>query len=338
MLVKKSCFNLNKKLTFVISVVMLFRMLPQYCFGETEKENHSLKTPEYFVEQGNFLKSQHKNKEAQELYQKALEFNQNSAEAHLGLASVYARMKAYDKAIAEYERAMQNDPGVATKALPSLIFIHLLKDDVKAVEYFKKLYSIDSSLANALFKHIFYSRMFGFEETEDGLETKKILTMIKGEWSDDVFRADSLYGEGKHKESVDEYKKILNKNLPFEVKAAIYNAIGNILFELNRPEDALSYLEKAIDLNPNEFALRIGLVDAYRSMGDFSRALEETEKILKLDQNNKYGLYVKGSLYFKMAQWQDAVSNWDKLKEVDKILFAMINDYYRDAKEKLKNK
>ena len=331
--------SFNLKFLFIL----YFFLMCHCCFAEANNKNRTaedINSPEYFVKQGNFYSDQNKVQEAVLAYQEAIAFDPNIAEAHLGLGMGYGKLKKYDEAIKELKLAMQIDTALSKKAIPYLIFVYLFKNDTKDADYFRKLFVLDKQAAQGIYPHIFYSRIFGLKETEDGFETVMILSpKIEDAIKDDALKADNLYHKGQVVQAIEEYRKILGGEISTKSKAAVCNIIGSIyVHSLSKPLEAIPYLERAIKLNPNEAALRISLVNAYRLMNNYTKALEETEKMLDIDATNKFALFSRGAIYFKIREWQKAIANWGKLKRVDTILFALIEEQYNTAKAQLTNR
>jgi len=113
----------------------------------------------------------------------------------------------------------------------------------------------------------------------------------------------------------------------------VFNLLGTLYaYNLNSPKAGVLYLKQAVDYNPNEIGYEISLIDAYRMLQMYDKALCETNKILAVDPNNKYGLYMQGAINFKIKNWQDPINSWDRLKRVDMILFGLIEEDYNQAK------
>jgi len=267
-------------------------------------------------------------------FKKAIEIDPNMAVAYMDLGRVYGRLKEYDKAIYYMELSLKANEDIAEKVLPNLIFIYLLKNDVKAATYLKKLLKINPPLGSYLAKLVFNARIYGIKERDGELvvehlffdsSTSRVLEVVK--------KADVFIESGEFDKAISIYDAFIKKeNLTPKEKAAILHTIGMLYsVEQNKPQEGLPYLEQAVELDPGEVAFRIGLIDAYRSLQEYSKALDEINAMLAQDPDNKYGLYFKGVIYFKRGEWKKAIENWDKLEKVDKILFALLEAEYNKA-------
>ncbi len=300
----------------------------------------SLQTSDYFIEQGNIYLREKKNPEAIDAYKEAISLDPKRVDAHYWLGTVYIKQKEYGSAIRELEWVASNPNASypARRTFTLLIFISLFKkDDDRTIGYLKKLFTVDPDSMSYIMPYIFYARLFGLKQTEDGFEVFKPLTAPFEDKTakDAAIEATNLYDNGQYLQAIETYKKVLNKNLSPIFKAAIYNTIGMIYVkELQRPSEGIPFLEQAVALNPKEFALKIGLVDAYRMSGDYDKALNQVRQILAQEPSNRYGLYAEGVLHFKKGEWKEATVSWQKLQQVDKVIFSFIEESYRQAKQR----
>lgn len=298
-------------------------------------------TPEFYKELGDSFKNQNKNTEALEAYKKAIEISPNMASAHSGLGGIYGRLKRYDDAIKECELALKLDKNIAKEVLPKLIFLCLFKNDVKAVKYFRILSEVDSKTAESLYPMIFNARIYGISETDGGLQ---VLITFLGEKEtrniiDDAKMADSFLENREYGKAIDIYKNsITRKDITDKERAVAYYTIGTIyLYNMNMAGEGVEYIKKAIQINPNENKFRAGLIDGYFLRKDYSKAIEVTKNILKTYPSSKYALYMDGVVNFKMGKWGEAIVDWDRLKKVDEIMFAFLENEYNQAHEEYKN-
>lgn len=293
-------------------------------------------TAEYFRNLGDSYKEQDENSKALEAYKKAIFLEPNMAEAHSGLGSIHARLKEYDKAIEELELAIEIKPELSIEIIHKLIVLYLFKNDLKAAKYFKKLTNISSRAAFAIAPHIFNARTYGINELEDGFVIVIVVPFVdlpKGKVRDKFLKADSFINAKEYIKGIESYQEIIDtENLLPEEKAVIMYTIGMIYMTgMGETHKSLHYLKQAIEAYPNERNFWVGLIDAYRSIGNNDAVLEELENFLKIFPSDKYGLYFRGLAYFKLQKYYEAVKSWAKLKEIDEILFALVEDYYNHA-------
>lgn len=325
------------KITSLAHLTIAFACLACVSLACAAGPSEEARQAQAFMEQGYAYEKEYRDSEAMEAYKKAIAADPSSAEAHLLLGRLYGKERRYDDSAKELEAAIQLDAAISPRAVPFLVFIYLFKDDPRAAEHVKRLFAVDPEAAGRLYQHVFYARIFGLEEAPGGFETRKKLAAIPQDaaLAGKMRDAEAFISKRMYAEAIEAYKKILSSaGIAVELQAAIHNAIGNIyLYELKDSRQGIPYFEKAVALNPDELALRMGLIDAYRMLEDYQKALEEDKKILAADPLNKYGLYVAGSVYFKLRRFGEAISNWEKLRDVDRILFGLVEEAYISAHE-----
>ena len=73
--------------------------------------------------------------------------------------------------------------------------------------------------------------------------------------------------------------------------------LGRVLLKQNKPEEALVYLTRAVELSPREAAAHEQLGKAHSYVRDLASAQAELEKASRLDPGNAQLHYVLGRLY-----------------------------------------
>jgi len=81
------------------------------------------------------------------------------------------------------------------------------------------------------------------------------------------------------KETTTDFKTINNKY-------AINLAIGTLYFKLQKPQDAIAYLETAVQLNPDKIAPNLAAGVCNKELGNFDEAIKYFEKVRNIDPNN----------------------------------------------------
>jgi ribosomal protein S12 methylthiotransferase accessory factor len=133
--------------------------------------------------------------------------------------------------------------------------------------------------------------------------------------------------------AIAELEKI-DKEFPAKYYVKFY--LGSCHIALGDPETALSYLDKALNLEPNKQDLPsiysyMGL--ALKDMGEYRRALSALEKGEKLDQERTDIYNLMGFCHFKLKEHEAAIKNFKTVIDLDPssaIDYANIASNYRD--------
>jgi len=152
-------------------------------------------------------------------------------------------------------------------------------------------------------------------------------------------KAEALFIEGKTLElknnylgAIEDYKTALK----YDKAPGIYYALGNLYYYLGKNEEALTYLKKALDINPNETEYLERLSSVYIGLGDYPRASKTIEKIISIDSNYTYGLYTLARLYQEMKMPSKAITVYEDITEkigYDYEVLRKMYDIYAGFKE-----
>lgn len=125
--------------------------------------------------------------------------------------------------------------------------------------------------------------------------------------------ADCFYALKRLPEAAQEYEAVLKSGLK-DAQAA--NKLGRLLVTLERPQEALPYLEQAVNLHEYPYYM-IDLADAYGTLGNPEKAefwYGETERIAP---GSPAGPYARGNYYFKQHQYPNAIAAYEQVIALD---------------------
>jgi len=96
-----------------------------------------------------------------------------------------------------------------------------------------------------------------------------------------------------------------------------HNNRGNDLLKEHRWEEAITELDKAIELDPNLATAYNNRGRAYSELGQYDRALDEYGTAVQLDPTDAVAFYNRGATYSELEQYEQAVADYDKAIELD---------------------
>jgi tetratricopeptide (TPR) repeat protein len=85
-----------------------------------------------------------------------------------------------------------------------------------------------------------------------------------------------------------------------------YNSIGKLLTETGRPDEALKYLEEALELDSKYISALINKGIALAGLGKYIEALELFDKATSLDPNNGKAWYNKALLCYTLGKYEES--------------------------------
>lgn len=184
---------------------------------------------------GNGLMQAGNLKEAIPCFSRAVALSPNYAEAHHNLANAYGKQKAFEKALQSATRAVGYAPGFPA-AWASLAAAH-----------------------------------FGLDHHQEALDAcERALQLSPGLADAALIKARVLWGLGHRLDSVAAYRLAIDK---YRNDDEVLREFGLRLLVAGRPDEALQYLERAVELAPGDVAGLIRLGMAY----DGERRYEEAE-------------------------------------------------------------
>ncbi len=145
-----------------------------------------------------------------------------------------------------------------------------------------------------------------------------------------------LFAEGKKDEAskllmaiVDKAKKKDWEKYKVAADAITYTNGGNI-------QDAITWYQKSVEINPEDANTLIGLGDAYLKNRDGGNAMSSYEKAVLKGTNNSLAYAKIGSLWYAAHKYDDALKNFGQAKDTDPSnplpYKELANAYYRAGK------
>lgn len=203
----------------------------------------------------------------------------NDPNKHVRLGNAYFQRRRYAEALAEYNKAIELDPGcVAAYNGRGDVYNYQHQDDLAFAAY---------SSANQLDPNNAYAYS-GLGDAYYGLRMyKRALAEFNRATELDPKLADPYNGRGivyndqrQHERALAEFNRAIELH-PNE--SVIYSNRGNTYFALQRYEQALADFNRAIELDPDaEFAYR-GRADVYIMLGEPEKAASDRARATELE-------------------------------------------------------
>ena len=159
-------------------------------------------------------------------------------------------------------------------------------------------------------------------------------------------KALELFQKKEYKKAINAFQVVLENE---EESAEIYNNIGVAYSNTGDYKNAETYLNKALNLNPNLPQIYLNMSDVYYRQKEISYAIEclragetalpdntviphylarilmedaqldlaidELDKILEKEPDNYDAYYDLGRVYFELGNWEGAISNFENILE-----------------------
>ncbi|MCP2597053.1 tetratricopeptide repeat protein, partial [Candidatus Aminicenantes bacterium AC-335-G13] len=216
------------------------------------------------------------------------------------LAGDFAKARTY------LERLLVSSPEDVNIAKLGLIYSKLGMDEraVEIYEQVKDKFAYSPEIHYGL--GISYIKLRQYE---------KAITALEKAISLNPNLVDAYYNLGVAYEELREDSKALTAYLKFlelnpepSTDLYIYTRIGKIYYKMNKPENAIKFLEKAREIRPENFEVNYYLALSYDKLDQFEKASQLYNELIKLNPEGAeayYGQLVK--LYDRAGQYEKAV-------------------------------
>jgi tetratricopeptide (TPR) repeat protein len=233
-----------------------------------------------YYEQGNY-------QAALDAHQKVLEIDSQNAEALSGQGITYLGSQDYEKSLAAFDEAKKIKPNEPDIWLKKAIVLRYLNRPEEAEELYKEALSVYESL------------------TKDN-ENDSIL------WTDRGFVLQQL---NRQQEALESYEKALTIDENF------YEALlgkANTLILLQKPEDALSTLEKAASIRPKDYQVWYtqGTI-LEQVLKRHQEALNALDKATEFNPKFAPAWLNKGLSLIALERYEEALNALDKAKDLE---------------------
>ncbi|MBI5590346.1 MAG: tetratricopeptide repeat protein [Deltaproteobacteria bacterium] len=99
--------------------------------------------------------------------------------------------------------------------------------------------------------------------------------------------------------------------------------LGNLCFDANLPEKAITAYEKALALNPDNADVLTDLGVMYRKAGKFDKAIQNFDKAVSVDPKHEIARFNKGIvLMHDLNNPKGAIQAWEELLAINPLAMA----------------
>ena len=248
-------------------------------------------SPEIHLALGTFYEGDGKLEDALKEYQEALTLSPLSVQLYYKLGEVYSKLDRVGDAISIYEKALQinNRDYLSSMNLARLYYKEKeYEKGIKILEDFPIKDSYVYYLAGT-----FLVRLKRLDEAEENL--KKSIQLVPNSYISYLLLV-SIYGEQNKK---DEALSLLNNAQEKSLlsKDKLYLLFGMVYSQFKDYKEAINYLRKANEFNPDDDEIVFQLAASYERNRDWFRAVYYLRKTLKINPENAEALNYLGYMF-----------------------------------------
>ena len=150
-------------------------------------------------------------------------------------------------------------------------------------------------------------------------------------------KAVEYYNEKDYEAAIDKMLEAEKAGLDEVALGDVYSILGHCYLELERIDEAFSYYEKALEIEPDAVEYIVNIAIAYRQIGNYDKAMELYQKALEIDPDYPELNVSLGALYVLENEPETAIPYFEKAIELDPTIgtsygnaalaYAMIGDF-----------
>jgi len=226
---------------------------------------------------------------------------------------VYHSKGEYDRAILEYNKAIENDPGKATAYFNRGNSYAIKGEFDTAILDYTKAIEIDLRFSEA-----YYNR--GMIYANKGEYDRAILDYteaieINPKFTDAYINRGCIYADkGEYDLAIQDYLKVIEIDPNY---ASAYNNRGTIYSDIEEYDRAILDYDKAIEIDPNYAVAYYNRGRAYYERDEYVRAILDFKKAIEIDPNYAVAFLNRAEIYVELGKSEEAKKDLLKSLELD---------------------
>jgi tetratricopeptide (TPR) repeat protein len=216
------------------------------------------------------------------LFEHTIAVTGKNPKVHYGLGVAFFKNAQYEKAISQFAKALELDPGYLLAMKNMGVVLEEQGKLASAVKYYERVIRL------APMHHETYNDM-GVALKKMGKPTDAEVYFLKAlELKPDNFKArnnfaDLLVQQNRFQEAVIHYREAIRIN---PNSSDIYNELGLLYGKMGNYDEAIGSFLKALQLEPDSAAIHNNLAVTYANQGKIKLALSHFSKAVQLDPDN----------------------------------------------------
>jgi len=289
------------------------------------------------TQEANRLYKDKKYNEALVQIKTAIAEKDTSAFAYFLRGLIYSELSKYKEAIADFDKALIIDPLLIQAVNGKIEVYKKQKNDNKALDAYQEAIKIEPT--NSL---LYYNSGVLLAEMNRKEEAEVAISKAIEIKSDDprylLARATINYEIGNYEKSLIDLnqlikvnKKVASKDKNFGIEAYIYR--GNIHFEMNNHQEAVSDYSIVLEAMPNKPDILFNRGNSYIFLGDYKKAIPDFTQYINIDKQNLDAYVSRGYSYQQSGDLQKAISDYSYVLNLNKVdtlaLYNRASVYYQ---------
>ncbi|WP_413161120.1 tetratricopeptide repeat protein [Capilliphycus salinus ALCB114379] len=215
--------------------------------------------------------------------------------------------KKYDRAIVEYQAALEDDPQNVTALSKIADAYAALKNWQQSIYYYQKAIEIDQ---NQPWLYIGLGDAFkAIEKLSEAIVNYQAVLNKKPRHVSALSKLCGAYAVLKNwQQSIEFYQKAIeiDPSLPW-----VYIGLGDAFKAIEKVSEAILYYQKTLEIDPNNISVHLKLGNLFKEQGNFSEAAACYEKIIEIDPQDSRPYERLGNLYRSLEHSTKAIDYYE---------------------------
>jgi tetratricopeptide (TPR) repeat protein len=201
------------------------------------------------------------------------------------------------------------------------IYLYGIKNFEKAIEDFTKSIQMQPELEGA-----YFYRGMCYQRLEKNIEAIKDFTKVislNKDNTDAYFMRALIKSKMNDKQgAISDYDEIIKREKtakPSVYKmSTVYNNKAYCLVELDKPSEALPFVNKALDLDATEGYIWDTRGEIYFKLGEYEKCIKDMNKAISIDSEADNSYYIRGLAKIKIGKKEEGCKDLSKAGELGK--------------------
>ena len=246
-------------------------------------------------------------------YDKAIELNPNDAEAYNNRGVAYENKEEYDRAIQDFDKAIELNPNDAEAYRNRGIAYEHKEEHDRAIQDFDKAIELDPNDAEA-----YRDRGIAYEHKEEfdrAIKDYDKAIELNPKYIEAYNNRGIAYGNKKeYDRAIQDFDKATELNPNDTI--AYYNR-GIVYERKNEHGRAIQNYSKIIEINPKHVEAYNSRGIAYNYKGEYDKAIQDFDKVIELKSNYAKAYNNRGTAYANKNEYGQAIQNYDKAIKIN---------------------
>ena len=245
-------------------------------------------------------------------FDQAIELQPDVAGAYYNRGNAYYYKGEYDRAIADYDQAVELQPDFAMAYYSRGNAYADTGDYDRAITNYDQAIELQPDYAGAYTtRGIAYHYKGEYDRAiADYDQAIELQPDVAGAYSN---RGNAYYYKGEYDRAIADYDQAIEIQPNFAM--AYYNR-GTAYADIGDYEQAITYYDQAIELQPDYAGAYYNRGNAYYYKGEYDRAIADYDQAVELQPDEGEAYYNRGAAYYAKGEYDKTIEDFRKVVEV----------------------